>query len=239
MGEDFNPVTIQEIPYGEIPVSVVSGTPMNTVTILFTTAGVFPMSDIAVKAGVDITVELWGAGGGGGGMSTGSTPGAYGGSSGGYICAVVPADIWAAGGSLNIPSPASGGTSSGATGGSGEKCYLYGDGLGSTLMRASGGPGGKPHDGGSSPGGGVFAADGLVVISSTEGNPTPAPAGDIGGPGASCPGVGGGIGGKGGSNAPGGNATGFGAGGGGGGKGSTSHHGGLSGGGKARLTFAV
>lgn len=54
--------------------------------------------DIGVPAGRDVMVEMWGAGAGGSGGKTVAVTGGNGGGGGGYAAVVVPAALWALGG---------------------------------------------------------------------------------------------------------------------------------------------
>lgn len=189
-------------------------------------------SAVAPPAGVDVTCEIWAAGGGGG---AGATAGAgAGGGPGSYLLCTIPAALFALGGEVVIGAPGAAGTA-GGNGTAATDCTLTADSILQATVeggRGGAGTGGAPGGPGTITPGGT-----IVVLAMIFGPSAPGiPEGGNGGAGATgySPGAGAGGAGSVGTGAAGAGS----APGGGGGGGSTHPEVGAAGGlGAVRFSF--
>lgn len=199
--------------------------------VTFSGASIHTLASVGVPAGKDVTLEVWSAGGGGGGGS-GTVAGA-GGGPGTYVALMIPAGLFALGGSVVL----------GAVGAAGATTADGGDGVDSTLtvnaiLRATVGAGKKGHTASGLPGvNGTTTIDpSVTTLAVRPGTVGPAVDSAVGGKGGHCGGPGGGAGGAGGNGVVAG-AVGGTPGGGGGGGSATPSAGGAGGPPKCRFSW--
>lgn len=90
-------------PTGRVPAAIPGAgamPPSSPASLTLDAPGTYEVAALAVPAGKQLTVHLWGGGGGGGGSDAPAV--GDGGASGGYLKLTVPAALWALGGSLVV-----------------------------------------------------------------------------------------------------------------------------------------